>query len=155
MTESTTTPMKQGAIARPTRIVKDLGTGREYDVTDRFEVEEFLTAGDPEQGEIGVDFYYGNINGGYNNLALPADAVEEVMSADKAAARKPPSAQEIMGEISGELLGSFDGFRTDEVTRESLTREDPQSSAIVFGRTEDGLTFAYEISVKRVWKTDE
>lgn len=150
MTEPTATaPLKQGTIARPTRAIRDLCNALPYDPTDRFEIEEFLTAGDASKGEIAVDFYYGNINGGFGNLALPADAVEEVISAEEANLRKPPSAEHILRQISDGMMDSFDGFETNEVVRNL-----DLGQARVYGKTDDGLEFGFEITISKVWKID-
>jgi hypothetical protein len=142
--------LEEGARARLTRDITDDGFPFQR-AGFEFVIEEFLAAADnpdPEPGDIAVDFYYGNANGGMNNVCVPADAVEQVMSAQQMSQRMSPSMAEIRDQIAGGLLGDFDTFETDETDRDGF------NGVEVYGRTHEGLAFGFRVKVTDIWLTD-
>lgn len=133
-------PIEEGALVRLTRDVDGYGAGFQF-VIDEY-VEPRPEA-EREAGEIDAPIYYGNANGGSGNVCVPADAVEVVKSAAVLAARKLPTAEQITEALS---IDSWD-LEFDEWTKSGNTVE-------VYGRTEDGLTFGFTLTVSRPWNTD-
>ena len=144
-------PMKAGAIGRTVRSSVDLTTlqatvQRTIREDARFEIESYISAEDSEDGEA---FYWVvSLEDGISTYALRATDIEQVMDKAAARARKIPSPVEVMREISSSLLGSFDTFSVEEITRDSA------GAAEVYGRTFDGLPFGYRIQIQGTWKTD-
>lgn len=114
-------------------------------VGTEFVVDEYIPA---EKSEGGVPFYWGSRPPSSGDLSVPADCVALVKTAEEMAARKIPTRQQVMDEISLELLSSFESFDTDESV------EDGEASREVYGKTADGLPFAFKITVESVWETD-
>ncbi len=124
-----------------------------------FEVEEFVPAlkeGDPDFGDddyIQVDFYYGNAQGGFNNVCVPADIVEQVKSAEEMAAREIPSLRDVSKAVSSGLHSLMnDGMEFYET---SVSGEDSAPYVEGYGRTDDGLAFGVKVAVLEVWRTDD
>jgi hypothetical protein len=151
-----TEPMKQGALARVVKGTQDLTSNsllggvlghRQYPAGFEFEVEDFVSA---EQSEDGRAFYWGNANGGGNNVCVLAADVEQVKTAEEMAMRALPEAKELLDFISSALLTDRDGIRIDEVERSGGVIE-------AFGKTEEGLTFGFSFPVTEVsiWRTDD
>ena len=142
---STTHPIEEGALARLLTDFHDLRKGTEFEVVEYLEP---LPESEREPEDIDAPYYYGSNNGGYNNVFVPADAVELVKTAAQMSARTAPSMAEIRDQISGELLGDFDTFETDETDR------DGANGVEVYGRTHEGLPFGFRVRVTDVWLTD-
>lgn len=147
-----TTPIEEGAMVRLTRTVDDLkvvpGHSR-HRKGETFIVEEFLTAGDPAKDEIDVDFYYGNTQGGYNNVCVPADAVELVLTARQVRDRKPPSLVTLTDLVASECLTDSDAMSLDSSERF------PDGRVEFYGRTVEGLSFMFEVQVTRIAVVDD
>lgn len=146
-----TEPLPQGTLVRTTRYL--VGPNA-LDAVDRpvgfeFEIEEFVTAGDPASDEIGVDFYYGNARGGINNVVVPADAVEVVRTAEQQRARKLPTRTQIRELLGLWMLADADHLKITE------TSPDGPVSLEVFGRTDEDLPFGARVVVEQVWRTDD
>lgn len=146
---TTTHPLDDGTLVRLSRELTDdewgwvtLPHGRE-----RITVEDFFTAGDPDQDEIPVDFYEAHDEHGCT-VVVPADAVEVVKTAAEMAARKLPTKQQIADQIATELLNEFETFETDETVRLG------DAEVEVYGRTHDGLGLGFRVKVVTSWETD-
>lgn len=144
---NTTTPLEDGALVRLSRELTDderswvmLPHGGE-----RITIEDFFTAGDPEQDEIPVDFYYAHDEHGCT-VVVPADAVEVVKTSAAMAARKVPTVEQIAQEL-GITDGWSDAFEINEWVRSGNEIE-------CYGETGDGLPFGFTIKVTASWETD-
>lgn len=135
-------PIEEGARARLTRDVPGYRAGFEFVVDEYVEPNP---VDEREDGEIDTPHYYGNANGGSDNVFVPADAVEQVTSAKAMAARRPPSGRQILDAL--DLLGDWDDFETDE-------SEPDGKGTTVYGKTADGLPFGFMLHVTAIWKTD-
>lgn len=143
-----TEPMKRGALARTITGTNDLATlNRRYPPGFEFEVEDYVPDGEIN-GEPAV-FYWGNANGGCNNVCVLAADVEQVKSAEEMAARTLPGEKELLEFIASALLTDRDGISVDEVDRSGGAIE-------AYGKTEDGLTFGFSFHAEvTVWRTDD
>lgn len=146
-----TEPLPQGTLVRTTRYLVGQNA---LDAVDRpvgfeFEIEEFVTAGDPANDEISVDFYYGNARGGMNNVVVPADAVEVVRTAEQQRARKLPTRAQVRKFLALHVLSSCDQFTITE------SSTDGPVSLEVYGRTDEDLPFGARIVVEQVWRIDD
>lgn len=124
-----------------------------------FVVEEFqpaLKADDPNFGDDGYiqgDFYYGNADGGFNNVCVPAELVELVTSAEDMAARRIPNiTQATRLVVDGLMSTSGEGAEFFEAGPEG---EEGGEFAVAYGRTDDGLPFGMKVAVVEVWETDD
>ena len=141
-TETTTTPFPNGTLVRVTE-THDVGedsisAGEEFAVSDYWH-------GDArgQEGYIDFPFYYGDADGGMNNRMAAADKVELVKTAEEMAARRIPTADEIVSELH--CLGDYDGFRITQADRpDGASRE-------LSGYTTDGLYFACTITISNVY----
>lgn len=129
-----------GTLLRVTRV----DPNDEAYVGQEFVVDDYISA---EKSEDGVAFYWGSTPPSSGNVAVPADAVMLVKTAAQMAARKPPTPQEVIEQL--DLLGDYRTFRTTE------SDPDGDGSREVFGKTHDGLPFAFRITVESVWEADE
>lgn len=102
---------------------------------------------DPEE-HYPVDYIEGTEDGG-STVIVPLDAVEVVMSASAMRKRKLPTPAEIVSEIAGEVMSSYDTFEVDEVDYGSK-----DGTFEAYGRTHDGLGLAFQVRVVAVWETD-
>jgi hypothetical protein len=143
--------LPQGTLVRVTRDLtgSDMLDTMAHPAGFQFEIEEFVTAGDPANGEIAVDFYYGNARGGTNNVAVPADAVEVVRTAEQQRARKLPTMPEIQEFLGGRLLDDCDGFKITETNPDGPLRVE------AYGRTAEDLPFGMTLVIEKVWTTDD
>lgn len=139
----TTTPIAEGALVRLTREVHDLRAGTEFRIGEYLEPRP---EAEREDDEIDVPHYYGDVNGGCNNVFAPADAVELVKSAEAMAARKVPTVGEIAQEL-GITDGWSDAFEIDEWIRSGDEIE-------CYGKTAEGLPFGFTVKVTATWETD-
>jgi hypothetical protein len=149
-----TEPMKRGALARTIRGTNDLCKPardvcrfRRYPPGFEFEVEDYVPDG--EVGGKPAVFYWGNANGGMNNVCVLAEDVEQAKSAEEMAARSLPETEELLGFIASALLTDRDGIDITEVDRSGGAIE-------AYGKTEDGLTFGFSFHAEiSVWRTDD
>lgn len=146
-----TEKLPQGTLVRTTRYLvgKNALDGTDRPAGFEFEIEEFVTAGDPAKDEIAVDFYYGNVRGGMNNVVVPADAVEVVRTAEQQQARKLPTRTEIRELLGLWMLADADHLKITE------TNPDGPVTLEVYGRTDEDLPFGARIRVEEVWRTDD
>lgn len=111
-------------------------------VGEQFEVEDYVSA---EDAEDGVAFYYGSNHGGFNNVVAAAGPVELVMTAEAMRARKVPTCAEVARGLS--LTGYHEVFDADE--------SEPDGDVVnVYGATPDGLRVAVTLHVVRVEQVD-
>jgi hypothetical protein len=140
-----------GTQVRVTREVQDLsriGISQSHAtraVGFEFEVEDFVSA---EDAEDGVAFYWGNADGGFNNVTVPADAVELVRTVEQQNARMLPSREELISFLGSTLLSDCGFFSINETNR------DGEAAMEVFGETAEGLTFGFRLHVSPTWGTD-
>ena len=138
-----THPIEEGALVRLTRNVHDLRAETEFVISEYVEPRP---ENERDPGEIDEPIYYGNVNGGINNVFAPADAVELVKTAAEMAARKVPTVQEIAQEL-GITDGWSDAFEIDEWIRSGDQIE-------CYAKTNEGLTFGFTVKVTAAWETD-
>lgn len=139
------TTIEPGSLVRVTEDHKMGEDGDEVSKGSEFTIDEYVPAGDPEQDYLPFDWYMGiDEYGSYREAA--ADKVELVKSAAQMAARRIPTAEEIVAAL--DCLNDYDGFRITEADRpEGGSRE-------LAGHTEDGLYFACTITVSNVYQGD-
>ena len=155
MTAQTTDRMVEGAKARlVSPSTGEQGTD-ELPAGFEFEVSDFCPAlkrGDRGYGEpdyIQDDFYYGDANGGYNNVCVLADLCEQVLSADAMRARVVPTIDQFARAVSSELCGlDTDDFTTDETDYEG------NGLTMIAGETREGLRFVAYVQVTTVYQAD-
>lgn len=112
---------------------------------EEYIIEDFVPAGDPEDDYLPYDWYWTEDTYG-SNRDIRADKVELVKTAEQVAARRIPTAEQIIREL--DCMGDHDGFRIDEADApEGASRE-------ISGRTDDGLFFACTITVSNVYRAD-
>lgn len=144
----TTTPLAEGALARLTR---DLEPMSQHERRQRagllFRIEDYVTA---EQSEDGVAFYWGSSNTGINDVCVPADAVEQVMTPQQARARRPPGLPSLLRYLGSALLDDGDDFKIHETNQ----REEHDRSVTAYGTTDDGIRFAVVVAVESVMEVD-
>ncbi len=147
MSTETAHPLEDGTLVRLSRELTEdehnwvaLPHGR-----DRITVNDFFTAGDPDQNEIPVDFYEAHDEHGCT-VVIPANAVEVVKTAGEMAARRVPTPELIAKEL-GITEGWSDAFDIDEWVRSGDEIE-------CYGRTSDGLPFGFRVKVVAAWETD-
>jgi len=147
---STTHPIEHGARAR---LIEEytfehaIGGPRTYPKGHEFEVTDYVSA---EESEDGVAFYWGNTGGGFGNIAVPANLVEQAMSAEEMANRTPPSLATLTG-LLHELCGQDGvGYTIDEVDGHGQ----PDGVAQVYGETDHGLRFGFTVTISNVHVTD-
>jgi hypothetical protein len=150
-------PMKRGALARVNNNnTKDLVLIRQNGLDGErlylkgfeFEVEDYIPDGEVDGKPCA--FYWGNANGGVNNVCVLASDVEQAKSAEEMAERELPEPKELLDFIVSALLTDSDGIRVSEVGRSGGVIE-------AFGKTEDGLAFGFSFPVTEVsiWRTDD
>lgn len=113
---------------------------------------QFITGeyvGERESGLNATAFYWGDMNGGTNNIWAPADSVKVIKTAAEMESRTVPTREMILQELGSALLVIGDGFRITE------TRDDRDIGTIqCAGTTDDGLHFAFNIAVSPPRETD-
>lgn len=142
------TPLPRGTLVRTTR---DLLGPDAFDHVNRskgfeFEVEDFVSA---KEANRDVAFYWGNQGGGMNNVAVQADAVEVVRTAEEQAARRPPDMPALRRMLGSALLDDGDGFKITE------TNYDGDDAMELYGRTSKDLPFGVRVRIVDVWVTDD
>lgn len=141
---STSAVLEPGSKARTTRkssLDGDLAQGVE------FEIEDYVG---PEDADDGIAFYWGSRNDGCNNVVVPADAVELIMSKTAMAARAIPTPEEISSYLASEVLGSGEGFSINETDRKGMA----PGTMLVSGQTNQGLYFGFELRIHQLVETD-
>lgn len=145
--------MTDGAIAKMSRLLtaeeQRWVTLPHLHAQTRLTIEQFFEAGDPEQNEIPVDFYEAIDEHGCT-VVVPADAVEQVYSAAEAAARAMPDPEQIAEAVQSAVTSLFvhsDRFDVEETVRSGREVE-------AYGRTDEGLTFGFRVTVSAPWRTD-
>jgi hypothetical protein len=153
MTDNTTTTsqtfLPKGTLVRLTRDLIDLN-GADLRAGLEFSVEEFVTAGDPAQEEIDIDFYAGSAYGGYSNINVPADAVEVVRTAEQQQSRVLPSRTQLSDFVGKALLDEHLDLYMDETSVDAALHQ-----VEVYGHTSEGLGFGFRVKVLDVWRTDD
>lgn len=152
-------PLEEGALARLTANAPSFAGDRVlWPKGFTFTVEEYCPAlkpGDEGYGDseyIQGEFYYGSAQGGINNVVVPADLVEQVMSAKEMGQRRPPSKAEVAEAIAGEVHSVHNvGFEFDETDHSGAVEN---ATFEAYGSTEEGLRFGVEVQVLRVWEVD-
>jgi len=139
------TPFEYGALVRTT--VANHDNGYSYHDGMEFEVEDYVTAEEAESDD-GYGYYYGNNNGGFNNVEVREDHVELVKSKDQMDARTIPTPAEIAEHLGSEALGFGDEIELDEA---DCSAKD--GTFEIYG-TKDGLRFAATVKVLAVERTD-
>ena len=147
MTTTLEAPIEIGAMARMLRETENLdGRGRTYRRGDTFIIEDYVSA---EESEDGIPFYYGSSNDGINNVCVLARDVEQVLSVEEVRSRKIPSVKEILDVVASNMLGSSNGIDIDE------SYKDPDAGVVEFyGQTDEGLSFAFTLSVGSIQRSD-
>lgn len=113
--------------------------GAEYTVT------EFVPAGDPEDDELPYDWYW--VEDAYgSNREVRADKVELVKTAEQMAARRIPTAEQIIAQLH--CLGDYEGFELNAADSPDI------DSREISGMTDDGLRFAFTITVSSIYQAD-
>lgn len=145
-----TAPMEYGALARVVTEADDLATGRPgrrtYPPGFEFVVEDFVPA---EESEDKRPFYWGSAHGGFSNVAVYAEHVEQAKSAEEMRARTLPTPRELLEALGSDLLVDGDDLTIHEVDK-------PEGSATeIYGRAANGLTFGARLRVEAIWHTDE
>lgn len=163
MTEMTEMkPLPRGTWVRTTRALSAPEWHESYRKGYEFEVEEFNDPNDPEdgwdtsdEGMIQVAFYYGNADGGCNNVEVPADAVEVVMTAAAARSRQVPPADEVAKAVARGLMDE-DDFSVHSVDFGEWNPETFTLSATFEARTHEGLEFGgeFEVRMRALGKSD-
>lgn len=150
-------PIAEGAMAVMTRDVQDLGRDFSGNYRTRhkgmqFIVEDYVPA---EEAEDGVAFYYGSAEGGINNIAVPADAVEQTMTPAEVRNRKLPSLRALGAYLCH--LDQGDGFEFDEGDYSGI-KDDPQNpeqaQLELYGTTDEGLRFAMAVQIVALYEAD-
>ncbi len=95
----------EGSKVRMTQSTHDLLAGTEFVVSEYYQAEG---------AELAI--YYGNVNGGYNNVMVPAEAVELVMTVEQMQARKLPTVDGFTRVIGSALCG------LDDLDEEAMRR---------------------------------
>lgn len=146
-------PAERGALAR-LKAPTPAGWHQPRPEGFEFEVEEYCPALEPgdegygDEGYIQGPFYYGNAQGGMNNVEVPADLVEVVMSAGQMAARKLPTAEQIRQFLAWRLCDDGDDFEIHQTDRSGDEVE-------CYGRTREGLGFGFTVKPTGLWRTDD
>lgn len=122
------------------RITRDSGKAHRGEVLT---VEEYVSAHEAEDGKA---FYWGSTDQGVNDRWFAADACELVQTAEDAAARKPPTRDEVAHGL--DLLRDHEAFDCDE------TEPDGDGAVMLYGKTPDGLRIAVRLVVERVEQVD-
>lgn len=140
-------PIEPGALARtirrtsPAYSFDELGEGLE------FEVETYVPA---EEAEDGIDFYWGNADGGMMSVCVRAEDVEQVKTKAEMEARALPSVGDIAEHLVSEALGGF-GAKFD-IHEADYGAGDGFIN--LYGKTREGLPFAVAVKVLDVERTD-
>lgn len=141
-----TEPMKRGALARVVKATVDLTSerlpGKMYSTGFEFVVEDYVPDGEVDGKPVA--FYWGNANGGGNNVCVLAGDVEEAKSAEEMAARTLPEAKQLLDFICSAML--CDG---EDMTIEGMTVDGREISG--FGTTDAGLDFEFSIPITEVY----
>lgn len=154
MTETTPTqtteftPIQEGSLVRLTRDVPlEFNATRAFSKGTTFIIEEYVLANESDDGK---PFYWGNSRpGNMNDICAPADAVELVKSKAQMDARTIPTRAQLVGLLSSAVMTSGNGFNINE------TDQDKATGVIeCAGETDDGLTFAFVITLTNPHETD-
>lgn len=139
---------EEGTQLRLTRDVPiEFNQTRAFSKGTTFIVEEYVTAKESDDGKA---FYWGNSRpGNMNDICAPADAVELVKSKAQMEARTIPTRNQILELLSSAVMDSGNGFSINETNRD-------QANGMIecSGETDDGLTFAFHLTVTNLQETD-
>lgn len=136
----------EGTKVRLTRAVADLSGGRTRRVGFEFVVETYVPADEAEDGQA---FYWGSSEHGGNDVTVPADAVELVMTAEAMRNRLLPTITEFTDALRSDLCGmDAETFETDETVVEG------DGLVLIAGRTTEGLRFAAYVRVESITHAD-
>lgn len=139
-------PIEPGSMVRVLQPTVDLyDSKRTYPEGFEFEVEMFEKDYGEHEGDkdfIQGDYYMGNANGGYSNVAVPADSVRMVMSAEEMANRQGPTLAQLTEWVADSL-----GDIADSGTVHSSDRNDAEGTVEFFGTMENGLEFTFSVKI--------
>lgn len=148
MTDTSPTPLDRGTLVKLTRDVPaDFSGDRVYTKGQTFTIEDYVSV---EESEDGIPFYWGNTRAdNINDICAPADAVELVKSKAQMDARIIPTRAQMMDMLGSAVMSDGNGFTVNESYKDS-------SSGVIecAGETDDGLTFAFNITVTTPHETD-
>lgn len=148
MTTTKTIPIANGAMARLVRDIISLTSNREYRAGEQFIVNDYIS---PEESADGKAFYWGNINGGMNNITVLAEDAELVMTAEQVNGRRVPTKASIINA----LVESMSGIDSDDFTVD-VAEGDTEKGAVEYsGRTTEGLAFGFTIQLTDLGEIDE
>ena len=150
---SDTTIFPEGTLVKVTKENASLDDSH-LRVDQLLEVEFFVSA---EESEDGVAFYGANKPNFGGFVAVSPDAIEQHMTPEEVANRKPPSTQAIRELVASGVMRMYDegydkeaelSFTVDE------TNWDGEAAMEVYGETEQGLRFGFRVTIGDVWQTD-
>lgn len=145
-TPENTTPFQPGDLLETIKKLHKSEYQRERPKGTRFTVEGYVPA---EESEDGKPFYWGSTSGGLNNIIVPTKHVKLIKSANQMAQRTVPTVAELTRALNSALHVSADKFSIDE------TDQDQDSGTIeCAGETEDGLRFAFTVSISQPYQAD-
>lgn len=124
------------------RVIRSSGDAREG---EELTLEDYVSAEEAED-PTGVAFYWASTEQGVNDRWVEAGAIEVIQTAKEAAARRPPTREEVAEGLNG-LLTDHDVFDCDEIERDGDT-------LMLYGKTPDGLRVAVELQVQSVVQVD-
>lgn len=120
-------------------------------VGTKFVVEDYIPAGEVE-GRDG-DFYTGSSNRGWGDIDVAATCVKQAMTKEEVAARRLPTADELVNAIHG-IHGDYE---FDDCKREFVidgTDLEGGGEVTVYGETDGGLRFGFTVKISGVEETD-
>lgn len=113
---------------------------------------QFITGEYVSEKESGLNataFYWGDMNGGTNNIWAPADSVKVIKTVTEMESRTVPTREQVMQELGSALLVIGDGFRITEATMDRSI-----GTIKCAGTTDDGLHFAFTVALTPPRETD-
>jgi hypothetical protein len=135
-------------MARLTRDITSLTNSRQYKAGEQFIVSDYISKAEAADG---IPFYWGNINGGMNNITVLAEDAELAMSAEQVNSRRVPTRAAIINALV-ESMGIVDSDDFDIDVAEGNT----DAGTIEYsGRTKEGLAFGFTIQLTDLGEIDE
>lgn len=130
-----------GTAVRLTESTTDLSSERELRKGDEFEVEDFVSAQETEDGKA---FYWLQRSDG-SSVCVRDGVLEEIRTAKEQRARVLPDAKELLTLVSDAVIH---GDGVYETTLDG-------ASIAVYGRADNGLTYGFRLALTGIWKTDD
>lgn len=147
-TEATITPIESGALARITHDSAPQWQDCSYKSGKLIMIEDYVSAAIAEDG---VAFYWASSHrtDNINDVTIDARHVELVKSRAQLEGRTIPTRAQILDALGTALLCDGEGFTVSEANKdtEHFTIE-------CAGTTDDGLHFAFELTVPEPHETD-